>query len=118
MKWLRHLWNSFWRWVRRAPTPLHTVSVEELPDALDAKNIYLVGEGTYLWFAALLCPCGCGATLHLSLLADGHPRWEFTRHDDGTISLHPSVWRTKGCRSHFFLRNGLIVWCGASPAPD
>lgn len=118
MKWLRSLWNRFWRWVKRAPTPLQTVRVEELPEDLDARNIYLVGEGAHLWFAAMLCPCGCGATLHLSFLPDGHPMWELTWYDDGTISLHPSVWRTKGCRSHFFLRKGLVVWCESATVPD
>jgi hypothetical protein len=66
----------------------------------------------------MLCPCGCGETLHMSLLPDSHPKWKLLRHDDGTVSLHPSVWRTKGCRSHFFLRNGMIVWCETSSAPD
>jgi uncharacterized protein DUF6527 len=118
MKWLRNLWNRFWRWVRRAPVPLRTVFVEELPDDLESKSVYLVGEGAYLWIAAMLCPCGCGDTLHMSLLSDGRPKWELIRHGDGTISLRPSVWRTKGCRSHFFLRRGMIVWCEMSSAPD
>ncbi|MFX8036043.1 DUF6527 family protein [Acinetobacter baumannii] len=26
-------------------------------------------------------------------------------------TLSPSIWRSKGCRSHFFVREGLIVWC-------
>jgi len=30
---------------------------------------------------------------------------------DGTITLKPSVWRTKGCRSHFLVRNSRIDWC-------
>lgn len=118
MKWLRDLWNRFWRWIRRGPVPLRSLIVEDLPDALESKIVYLVGEGDYLWFAAMLCPCGCGETLHMSLLPDSHPKWKLLRHDDGTVSLHPSVWRTKGCRSHFFLRNGMIVWCETSSAPD
>jgi hypothetical protein len=118
MKWLRDLWNRFWRWVRRGPVPLRPIIVGDLPDALDSKIVYLVGEGAYLWFAAMLCPCRCGETLHMSLLPDGRPKWELIWHDDGTISLRPSVWRTKGCRSHFFLRNGMIVWCEMSSVPD
>jgi Family of unknown function (DUF6527) len=117
MKWLRNLWNRFWRWVRRAPVPLRTVFVEELPDDLESKSVYLVGEGSYLWFAAMLCPCGCGETLHMSLLPGGHPRWEVIRHDDGTVSVDPSVRRNKGCRSHFFLKKGIIVWCESSNLP-
>jgi len=75
--------------------------VEELPDSLDAKSVYLVGEGGYLWFAAMSCPCGCGSVLHMNLLAESRPRWKVTEHATGTVSLAPSVWRTRGCRSHF-----------------
>ena len=111
MNWLRRLWRTAWRWIWRQPTPLRTVWVGELPDTLDAQHVYIVGEGGHLWFAALLCPCGCGATVHMSLMPDGRPRWAMTAHEDGTISLSPSIWRTRGCRSHFFLRRGVIVWC-------
>ncbi|MDM9644782.1 DUF6527 family protein [Rhizobium sp. S163] len=26
-------------------------------------------------------------------------------------TLHPSVWRNSGCRSHFWVRRGRIAWC-------
>lgn len=111
MTWLRRLWRAAWRWVWRQPLPFRTVWVEDLPDILDAQHVYIVGEGGHLWFAALLCPCGCGATVHTSFMPEGHPRWTLTVHADGTISLAPSIWRTRGCRSHFFLRRGIIAWC-------
>jgi hypothetical protein len=46
----------------------------------------------------------------MNLMSDTRPRWELTEHRDGTVSLHPSVWRKKDCRSHFFLRHGDIEW--------
>lgn len=110
MKWIRKAWRSVRRWLLRLPKPLGAVRVHELPKDLNARSIYVVGENGYLWFAAMRCPCGCGATLHMSLLPKGQPRWEVTEHDDGTITLHPSIWRTVGCRSHFFLRKGLVEW--------
>jgi hypothetical protein len=64
-----------------------------------------------LWFVAMLCPCGCKETLQMSLLHDANPQWKIIEHGDGTITLQPSVWRKVGCRSHFFLRRGLIQWC-------
>ena len=109
--------TRFARWVasffRRdgAPEAFCAVQVEELPDTLDARTVYLVGEGVHLWSVAFLCPCGCGETLHMNLLPDARPRWTVTRYEDGTVTLHPSVWRKVGCRSHFFLRGGQIVWC-------
>jgi hypothetical protein len=60
---------------------------------------------------ALLCPCACGAVLQMSTLPEGRPRWQVEQHPDGTLSLYPSVWRTIGCRSHFFLQHGYVIWC-------
>jgi Family of unknown function (DUF6527) len=75
-----------------------------------------VGEGAP-WLAALACPCGCGEVIHLSLLKRDSPRWSFHEEDDGTITLSPSVWRSRGCKSHFFLRRSTITWCDAKAAP-
>ena len=109
------MFANFWRFVKgrlfRQPVPLKTVKVEELPQKINSYSIYVVGEGAYLWYAAMLCPCGCGATLYMSLMPEGRPRWRLTEHGDGTITLQPSVWRTKDCKSHFFLRKGLVQWC-------
>ena len=104
---------ALWRQIRisRWEAPRVTVFTDELPDALDHKAVYVVGEGDYIWFLALMCPCGCGAVLQMSLHRDGRPRWRLMAHGDGTVSLKPSVWRRTGCRSHFFLRRGRIEWC-------
>lgn len=110
---LRVLWAWIRSWFRRyGPNrPLRTVHVEELPAALDLTSVYVLGEGEYRWFVAMACPCGCGATVQISLLNDAKPRWNLSEHEDGTISVSPSVWRKEGCCSHFFVRRGLIHWC-------
>ncbi|WP_436231260.1 DUF6527 family protein [Caballeronia sp. LjRoot29] len=59
----------------------------------------------------MICPCGCGEVIELNLLKQARPCWSAEEHPDGTISLVPSVWRQRGCRSHFFLRRGGIEWC-------
>lgn len=110
-RWMRWTWRVAWCWLLGRPAPLKTVKVAELPDELEAKKVYVAGENGFEWFAAMLCPCGCGATLHMSLIPGARPRWSLTVHKDGTLTIHPSVWRLKDCRSHFFLRRGLIVWC-------
>ena len=113
MKLFRWIWEKIRGWFGpRRERPLRTVVVEELPDCLDTNTIYVAGENGHFWFVAMLCPCGCGATLHMSLLADARPRWLLTRHEDGSVSLTPSVWRQVGCRSHFFLVRGKVQWCG------
>lgn len=101
---------------------LRTEVVQNFPDAFDPSRVYLVGEGETPWSAALLCPCGCGAEIQVSLVENDRPRWRVKRHFNGTVTLHPSIWRKKGCRSHFFLRRGRIVWADRlqipSHAPD
>jgi hypothetical protein len=91
--------------------PYRTIFLEDLPDNLKPYTVYILGEGEYLWSAAMLCPCGCGEIVHISLHKEGRPRWEITNHKDGTVSFKPSIWRKDGCKSHFFLERGLIRWC-------
>ncbi len=83
--------------------------VEDLPDALEPKTLYLVGDRTP-WAAALLCPCGCRDVIQISLIANDNPRWRIFEHTDSTMSIFPSIRRIKNCRSHFFLRRGRIGW--------
>lgn len=120
MKFIRWMWTAVLSWFgRRQERPLKTVVVEELPDRLEAKTVYVAGENGHLWFVAMICPCGCGETLQMSLLKNVRPRWNVTQHQDGTVSLSPSVWRKVGCCSHFFLVHGRIQWCrGNLSTPD
>ena len=84
--------------------------VEEFPDSLKPFTIYVAGEEPHLWAAAMLCPCGCGDVIELNLLKDASPCWSVRLHADGSVSLVPSVWRRRGCRSHFFVRYSRIEW--------
>jgi hypothetical protein len=104
------LWFRFKRWLLRQPKPFQTFRVTELPQELSPIKVYLVGEGQYQWFVAVLCPCNCGDTLYLNLTPNSRPRWNLTQHDDDTVTLYPSVSRSVGCKSHFLLQRGLIKW--------
>lgn len=120
---IRRTWASFWRRLsdvcsgwrdKRKDTPLRplaTVHTGEVPEAPADGKIYVVGEAMHQWYVVLACPCGCGETVHLSLLEDDRPRWQLTQHENATVTLFPSVWRSVGCRSHFFVRRGKIQWC-------
>jgi hypothetical protein len=115
------LWQRIlhWLWTKltRRP-PMRTIYTAEVPDEPLRQTVYLIGEERHLWIAALRCPCGCGELLQMSLMPEGHPRWQAVTHWNGTTSLHPSVWRQKGCRSHFFLCRGRVIWCDKrTPAP-
>jgi len=85
--------------------------VEDLPDTLKPETLYVAGDGPHTWAAAMMCPCGCGDIIQLNLMKQARPCWTVRCHRDGTVSLIPSVWRTKGCQSHFFVRQSRIQWC-------
>ena len=101
--------NAFIRWFI---PPYKTSVVEEiLPDTLKRRTLYIVKEDGYEEQAAMICPCGCKQILHMNLLPDERPCWGVTTHSDGSASLHPSVWRKVGCKSHFWFRHGRVKWC-------
>ena len=104
------IWEVVKKWRDWFVPPYQTNYVEELPEILNRKAIYIIeGEG-FIEHATLLCPCGCGAPLHMNLIPDERPCWFVTEHNNGTVSLEPSVWRQKGCKSHFFFIRGRIQW--------
>jgi hypothetical protein len=57
------------------------------------------------------CPCGCGQRLEMMLLKEVKPPWDLFLDMRGHVSLHPSVWLWEGCKSHFWVRSGKIIWC-------
>ena len=115
---MKALANVWWRLVEHSGLRPGYVTepVEDLPDLLQPRRLYLVGDGPRPWSAAMLCPCGCGAAIQLSLVPDDSPSWRATRHFSGAVSLHPSVWRTRTCRSHFNFRRGRVVWSRSAPS--
>lgn len=116
MKWPNYIWSWLRSLFSNQPKPYDTVRVEELPDRLRERTVYLVGEGKNLWVAAMTCPCGCNETIQLNLLAGRRPKWSVSETPNYTVSLHPSVWRKSGCKSHFFFRNSEIIWCDDHPS--
>ena len=113
MKWFKRLFrHAYDRLYDRLVPRYRTRFVEDLlPNSLGRRILYIVQEDGFLEQAAMLCPCGCGRVLQMNLLPDERPCWQLTRHDDGTATLYPSVWRKKDCGAHFWFRRGRIQWC-------
>lgn len=105
---LRH-WKRLLSWLKGSGRSYRQVRCTDAPETLEDRTIYLVGEGGHEWHLILTCPCRCGDAIYLNLLTEISPRWDYVIRQ-GEISVHPSVWRTKGCRSHFRIRKGDIVW--------
>lgn len=111
--WLRALWRS----VARAFAPprrieaLGTVMCAKPPSMEETKTglIYVVhANGKDRW-AVFRCPCGCDDLVTLSLQDVHNPHWRLSG-QASTPSLYPSVWRTEGCRSHFWVKGGRVQW--------
>jgi len=107
-----NFFRRFSVWLREVivgPQWFSHAAIEDSPDELEPQCVYLVGEDGQYWSAAFLCPCGCKAVIQLSLIPDDKPRWRATLKGK-KLTLHPSVWRNTGCRSHFFIRDGRVIW--------
>jgi len=97
-------------------TPRYRTKVTDTwpPSVLPSRTIFLVIEDGYEELVSFACPCLCGATVHLNLIPDQNPFWCLSRNKDKRVTLYPSVRREKGCRSHFWVRNGRVQWCSDS----
>ncbi len=111
------LWSRIaraWRRFRPRKERKHLYRAQRIadePDRPEAGVVYVMEDAGIAWAAAMACPGGCGQVLHMNLIPDSEPVWLLTEHPNGTVSLHPSVWRREGCGCHFVLRQGKIEWC-------
>jgi len=71
--------------------------------------IEVVYQNKPLW-TLFRCPCGCGHVISLSLQKVHNPYWKVHKSDAGRPTVYPSVWQTKGCKSHFWVKDGRIYW--------
>src|SRR6267154_3460810 len=103
--------RQLWQWLRRrrrVRSIRHIRSMDAVPDDLGA-DLYVVGTSTSKW-VVLGCTCRCGARIDVNLMKSRKPFWKFTELD-GSVSLHPSLWRPAGtCGSHFFVKRSRILW--------
>lgn len=105
MTWVKNWLKSIFTVFRFNPlTSYRFQEVDELPKRLKERQIYVEGD----WTAAFLCPCGCNDKIELNLINDTYPCWQIVDNKIATIS--PSINKKDGCRSHFFIRKGEVVW--------
>ncbi|MGD9804306.1 MAG: DUF6527 family protein [Hyphomicrobiaceae bacterium] len=106
VRWLRRFWDDYGP-ARR----LQVIEGGTLPAPLPHRDLVLTRDDGEDWSVGMRCPCGCGAAIELMILPGANPRWSVQVDEAGRPTLHPSVWRRKGCRSHFWVRRGRIQWC-------
>ena len=112
---------QFIRWLADAVTdfvdpPLRVKYFDDDPDPedLNLKVFAIVGDPNLRKYAHFRCPCGCGDVIVLTANSKVRPRWTFSVDGAHRPTVTPSVWRTKGCRSHFILRQGRVFWVQTS----
>ncbi|MEW8394244.1 MAG: DUF6527 family protein [Candidatus Thiodiazotropha sp.] len=106
MRLLRLIHRAWYQWWYRNLT---VAKVEDVPERPTPGVCYLVEEDGVFWAVAFKCPCGCGESITLNLIGQ-RPRWSAEIDSSERMTVHPSIWRTGSCKSHFWIRNGRIHW--------
>ncbi len=88
----------------------YTIKLEDnVPKKYLANTIYLIGKDYHFWLLTMLCPCGCNDTINLNLLEEHKPSWNI-QINKNNLFVTPSIWKTTGCKSHFFIKHNKIIW--------
>lgn len=84
---------------------------DALPKKMPIRSIVVTVEDNEFWCVGFKCPCGCGYTIELPIIKEAKPRWDLKVNPHNKISLHPSIFLKKGCKSHFWIKEGKVIWC-------
>ena len=76
---------------------IEPVFVEQIPETMEPNKVYITEQ---YGGCKHLCLCGCGVPVWLPLKPDF---WTLTKHEDGKISLSPSILQRFDCKSHYIL---------------
>lgn len=76
---------------------------------LKAGKIVVVGPENRPKWLRFDCPCGCGEVIALNLMTSHTPHWKVEVHEDGTLTVLPSI-DSMRCNSHFWIRRSHIEW--------
>lgn len=117
MKWFRQFiqWFTNW-WYSEQDTIITEYELESVVDLPMEKSlvpniVYHIGDEDWKWLIQLKCPCGCQEVIQLSLLERSQQFWRLEKHDEKRFSIYPSIHRTTGCKSHFWMRDNYVEWC-------
>lgn len=80
-------------------------------ESIKEKEFILVSFNNKLYWAMFRCPCGCGNVITLPMKRPHSPRWTLDGDTVEKLTLYPSIWQNEGCCSHFWIRNGQVLWC-------
>lgn len=114
--WLRQCWGWIRSWwaapQKRQTTFLGVAYVEPQTDPsaeIARRKLVFIGSTEKPKWLRFSCPCNCGAVIALNLMRTHSPHWRAEVHDDGGVTVYPSVDATD-CGSHFWIRRSRIDW--------
>lgn len=84
-------------------------NVDEIPYKMRSNIIYIVQEGTQAETLSFMCPCGCKQPVYLNLIRDTVPCWTY-KIERRKVSIFPSIVRKNGCKSHYCITKGEVIW--------
>jgi len=112
---MKKLFALVWHWLNSllglGEVVYRVDALDDEPETAKKDYLYIIGHPEHPWKAMMVCPCGCKEIIELNLAPPGRPLWRLSLDAEELPTLHPSVWRTTGCRSHFWLRHGSVKWC-------
>lgn len=123
--WLRKLWSWLFGIFKRDidgslsnnyVDTYQLIGIVDRPssESMEDFKVYYIGTEQWKWLIMFKCPCGCGDIVNLSLLEKSKQFWRVEIMSDKYFSIYPSIDRTVGCRSHFFIKNNEVEWCTSS----
>lgn len=113
MRILDSILNAFRRATSYIRGDLKVISMQgdQLPERFRNRHAVLMVDHGEQWSLGLNCPCGCGEVIELLLVEEVDQYWSLHIDQIGRPTLKPSIWKSTGCRSHFWVTNGQIKWC-------
>lgn len=81
------------------------------PDELQVGEIVIVGSPGFQKWACFPCPDNCGDTVALNLSKSRRPSWRVSLDWLSRVTVHPSIHEKSGCRSHYWIQSGKLIWC-------
>lgn len=102
------------------PKSQRVVPPQELPSPFDPDTIYVCYHGDKIgepYLVNFICPCGCSRECPIPAVTSeakqanpSRSAWGVRIEDDNTVTIHPSVRWTSGCKAHFTITNGRVQW--------
>ncbi|TAL64473.1 MAG: hypothetical protein EPN88_10905 [Bacteroidetes bacterium] len=105
----RMIRDSLWK-INYFQFKLEIIPDNPNPSTLKKNIVYVVGGPNYEKWAYLKCPCGCNDIIMLSLDNKQRPSWTIKQDKKGRVTISPSIRKLDGCKSHFMIKKGRLLW--------